>query len=355
MLARVLSPEGRMTRNAVGTSISVLSFCAGLAWFAGGTAHASPRCPEGTWGSEGTCCDVGTEYVPAKNRCLPVRPERRCVDGHFDDCMTAGRALEQRNESSASYAAELYRYACEEGYAAACRGLASLYQRGLGIARDEARARILYEESCAGGYAPACTTLAKLLLDEGRDGARATELLTLACHRGDFSACDLHGERLSTDPDQMEHGAHYLERACSGGVGSACRKLVQLERAQQSLMPDRERELLERACSARDAAGCTALGDLLRAASDAQALSPQAVKRYRAACEGGHAAGCTRLAELTFAGDGVKRDPARALELFRRACKDGEAVACERVAALRGEPPRVRTTPVRGHAAVQGN
>src|SRR5690349_5944502 len=81
------------------------------------TARAVPHCPTGMWLAQGSCCEVGSEYVPSKNRCMPVRAERRCVAGHLDECVAAGRDLETQGTSGASYSAELYRYACEEGYA----------------------------------------------------------------------------------------------------------------------------------------------------------------------------------------------------------------------------------------------
>lgn len=325
-----------MQRVAV-SSWALRGALAALAWLATDAAEARPRCPEGFWLSSGSCCAVGSEYVPAKNQCMPVRPERRCVAGHLDDCVSAARDLEQRGASSASYSAELYRYACEEGYAPGCRGLGSLYHRGLGLERDEARARVLYEESCDGGDAPGCTVLAKLLLDEGSDAMRADELLAQACHRGDADACDVFARRLSVNPGQLANSIVYLERACDGGVGRACRNLVELAREEQRVNPVREHRLLEQACRAGDAVGCTLLGDALREGSIVPQNLVVAALRYRAACDAGHGLGCMRLGELTFRGDGVTRDLAQAAELFAQACRAGEPLACERAAAMQSE------------------
>jgi TPR repeat protein len=310
---------------------------AALAWLATEAAEARPRCPEGMWLSGGSCCAVGSEYVPAKNQCMPVRAERRCVAGHLDDCVSAARELEQRGASSASYSAELYRYACEEGYAPACRGLGSLYHRGLGLDRDEARARVLYEESCDGGDAPGCTVLAKLLLEEGSDAMRADELLAQACHRGDADACDVFARRLSANPAQLAQSIAYLERACDGGIGRACRNLVEIAHQQQYVEPVREQRLLELACRASDPVGCTLLGDALREGNIVPKNLVLAALRYRSACEAGHGLGCMRLGELTSRGDGVTRDLTQAAELFGRACLAGEPLACERAAAMQSE------------------
>ena len=52
----------------------------------------------------------------------------------------------------------------------------------------------------------------------------------------------------------------YLERACTGGVGRACRSLLSSERNDKALSPARERDLMERACSGKDADACSRLG-----------------------------------------------------------------------------------------------
>jgi TPR repeat protein len=312
----------------------------GLGLSQANVAQAVPHCPNGMWPSQGSCCSVGSEYVPAKNQCLPERAERRCVAGHLDACVTAGRELEGRDGKSASYSAELYRYACEEGYAPACRGLGSLYYRGVGLERDEARGRVLYEEACDGGDAVGCTMLAKVLLKENEDAPRAGELLTQACHRGDVSACELYGRRMAADPEQFAQSSHYLDRACEGGVGAACRSLVDLERTRRTLEPGRETALLERACKAADGEACTLLGDALRRGEGSTGNDVQAAMRYRMACEDGYAPGCMRLAELTISGEGVKRDPTRAAELFAKACGAGVTLACERVSSLKIERRR---------------
>ncbi len=305
-------------------------------------AAAAPHCPSGMWASEGSCCAVGTEYVTSKNQCMPVRPERRCVAGHLDDCVIAGRELETRGASGASYAAELYRYACEEGYAPGCRGLGALYLRGEGLDRDEARGRVLFEEACDGGDAVACTQLAKMLQEKNEDPVRVSELLAQACHRGDVGACDIDGRRIAHDPQQFAQSAHYLGRACDGGYAKACRSLVELERQNQSLDGERESALLERACRAADGEACALLGDALKRRDGASVGrdSAQLALHYGTACDGGHATSCLRLGELTISGDGVKRDPARAAELFGKACGAGVASACERISAGSKEPTR---------------
>ncbi len=250
-------------RSSLRWGANFFVFCAALiaAQLSSPQALAKEQCPFGTWLSGETCCEPGSEYVPSKNQCMPVRPERRCAMGHLDDCVAAARNLEQHGKVGEGYAVELYRFACEEGHAPGCRGLAQLYEDGRGVERDGRRAMSLWEDACAQGDAPSCTILAHLLTKQGAVDSRVLTLLAMGCHRGDAAACGEYASNIATQSSaQKSTVVSYLERACSGGVGSACRTLIASERSDKALSPARERELLSRACEAKDAEACTLLG-----------------------------------------------------------------------------------------------
>jgi TPR repeat protein len=228
-----------------------------------GVAEAKEHCPLGMWASAESCCEPGTEYVASKKQCLVVRPERRCAQGHLDDCVAAARGLESQGNAGEGYAVELYRYACEEGHAPGCRGLAQLYDEGRGIERDPRRAMTMWEDACAQGDAPSCTTLAHQVAKQGAPDSRVLTLLLMACHRGDPAACGEYATSVSShsaNAAQKSKVATYLERACSGGVGRACRTLLDSERSEKEVSPAREHELLDRACRGQDAEACITLG-----------------------------------------------------------------------------------------------
>jgi TPR repeat protein len=291
--------------------------------------------------SRGTCCEVGSEYIASKNECMLVRPERRCLAGHLDDCVQAGRELENEGGMGANYASELYRFACEEGHAAGCRGLGAMYRIGKGLDKDEGRGRELYEQACSMGDAPACTQVARWMLGEKVEShATAIALLTQACHRGDAQACADFAQQLGADPSKREQQASYLARACEGGAGAACRSLLQHERAAASVKPGRELELLTMACTASDAEGCLILGDAFRDGLIAPQSSVAAAQRYRLACDAGHLTGCMRLADVTAEGDGVSRDLPRAAQLYGQLCGEGVQLACERKTLVESEQRR---------------
>ena len=320
----------RIARHALFGSFAIMAL--GLS----ATASAGSTCPEGMWSTHGSCCEPGNEYVSSKNQCLPLRPERRCVEGHLDDCVVAGRQLEQRGSVGAGYASELYRYACDEGHAPACRGLGALHEKGLGVEADQVKAHTLYVQACDGGDAPACTLLAEQMLGDETTTTRALTLFAQACHRGDALACNEYGEQLAHRPESTKQSALYFERACVGGVGSACRTLLIKE---HDSSPERVRELLDRGCRASDAESCLQLGDVYRGGLVPES-KPQAALRYGAACDLHNFSGCIKLAELTAVGDGVARDLSRASELYGRACDGGVKLACERATSLNAQRPR---------------
>lgn len=254
-------------RSSVRWGARFVVFCAALiaAQLSSPQALAKEHCPFGTWLSGDTCCEPGSEYVASRNQCMPARPERRCAQGHLDDCVAAARNLEQHGKVGEGYAVELYRFACEEGHAPGCRGLAQLYDEGRGVEKDSHRAMTLWEDACAQGDAPSCTILAHLLMKQGSVDTRVLTLLAMGCHRGDAAACSEYAANISAQPSaQKSTVVAYLERACSGGVSSACRALIASERSEKALSPARERELLNRACEAKDAEACTLLGQLSR-------------------------------------------------------------------------------------------
>jgi len=275
----------------------------GLCALLGATSQASARgsCPLGMASSGPTCCAIDTEYVYSKNACMEYRPERHCAEGRLDSCIDAARELESKSTVGAGYAAELYRFACESGAPAGCRGLGRLYRDGKGVEVDVVRARELLEQACAEGDALSCVDAAELTLVVSADTSQATELLSQACNRG---------------------------------AGGACLRVLRAERAAAPVSVERERSLLERACAGDDAEGCSLLGDAFLEGLIAPQSSANAASSYRRACDAGLSAACLRLAVMTEEGNGVIRDAGAAVALYARACGAGLAPACAKQASI---------------------
>jgi uncharacterized protein len=281
------------------------------AFAVGNDASAREACPLGMASSGSTCCAVEAEYVESKNACMPYRPERHCAEGRLDACIAAARELESKSTVAAGYAAELYRFACESGAAAGCRGLGLLYRDGQGLDADLVRARALLERACSEGDALSCVDASELTLAVSSDAIQAADLLVQACNRG---------------------------------AGSACVRVLRAEQAAATVSSERERRLLEQACSGGDAEGCSLLGDAFLDGLIAPQNSTHAATHYRAACEAGLSYACLRLAVLTEEGDGVIRDAGAAVALYARACGAGLEPACARHSSI----TRAQQTPLRG-------
>ncbi len=274
-------------------------------------ASARESCPLGMASSGPTCCAIDTEYVAAKNACMPYRPERHCAEGRLDACIAAARELEDKSTVAAGYAAELYRFACESGASAGCRGLGLLYRDGQGIDTDLPRARALLEQACSEGDALSCVDASELALAVASDAIQAADLLVQACNRG---------------------------------AGSACLRVLRAEQTASTVPVERERRLLDQACTGGDAEGCSLLGDAFLDGLIAPQNSAHAATHYREACEAGLSYACLRLAVLTEQGDGVLRDATAAVALYARACDAGLEPACTRHASI----TRLQQNPMRG-------
>ncbi len=87
---------------------------------------------------------------------------RACDGGLAQGCAELGYVqLGQGTPRGYQQAAASLRRACDGGDAQGCSGLAALYEAGLGVARDQARAHKLYAQACAAGYQPACANAPK--------------------------------------------------------------------------------------------------------------------------------------------------------------------------------------------------
>jgi TPR repeat protein len=300
--------------------------------------------------SESTCCPLGTEYVAEHHACLAYRPERHCASGRLDACVEAARDLEGRDQVASGYAAELYRFACEQGAAAGCHGLGRMYLRGEGVSADPSRGLSLLARSCIQGATPACMELADRTLAADPSAPEATQLFAQACHRGESLACARYAEHLVAVDAAAALIADYYERACEGGNGASCLRALETQRAGGPVHPERERKLLERACAGDDAHGCALLGDAFLEGLIAPQSSLLAAKHYRRACEEGDGKACLQLGALTEQGDGVQRDVRAAYDLYVRACGAGLPSACERRTALSS---LIATPPRRGNGALQ--
>ena len=195
------------------------------------------------------------------------------------------RALVLYRKGQYPKAAPLYRKACDGGNGSACTNLGYMYERGLGVDKDERSAATLYRRGCDANDAQGCTNLA-LLYFQGRgvesDQHRAAELDQRGCAGGSASGCANLGTiywKGSGVPKNEELGARFMQQGCDGGNAQACRFLGFFYETGQGVPRSESRalELYEQACDDDEAAACTNAGLI-----QSNACSTGAKRKHRA-------------------------------------------------------------------------
>ena len=256
----------------------------------------------------------------------------RCQQGKLASCVSLGLLFEraigvQRDDARA---AKLYGRACDGGYLPGCVRLGHLALYGRGQPRHPGRAVKLYARACLGKYWAACAMLGVLVRQghgTSRDEERARKLFAGACSQRVMLGCvhlgHVHWAR-ATPADRSRAAALYGQ-ACDGGYMYGCYNLAGLYLHGHGVARDRARAeaLLQIACDGGYRRACSAFG-VSRFLSDPRA----AVKRFTEACRQGDWRGCHYLGLAKLSGRGVAGDPAGGLRLLRRGCDAGHARSC---------------------------
>jgi TPR repeat protein len=129
--------------------------------------------------------------------CGKLRPmvEAECARKNGDACGFIG-SIYQRGlgvTADLARAAGFYQQACDAGTRRGCVSFAMLQARGNGVPKDMAKAQATLNQVCADGVLDACTQLGVLVVGGGTpaDMTRARELLTKACDGKAPQACEL--------------------------------------------------------------------------------------------------------------------------------------------------------------------
>lgn len=109
---------------------------------------------------------TGDEEAPVgRSACRSIDEcDRRCVKGEGVACYYAGlgRLQGATGKPDPVGASILFSRACEAGTVQGCTLLATLHERGAGMARDVAKARQLFQQACAGGDPEGCAGVSRL-------------------------------------------------------------------------------------------------------------------------------------------------------------------------------------------------
>ena len=126
---------------------------------------------------------------------------------------------------------------CSRREPAACESLAQTYARGVGtdVPADPVRVRAYWKKACDFGSKQGCQAVQTLGKEDSLNSSagQANAMFQTRCDAGDLVSCASLGENLltgnATSVDRAK-GTALLERACRGGIESACKRLEE-ERA----------------------------------------------------------------------------------------------------------------------------
>jgi hypothetical protein len=182
--------------------------------------------------------------------------------------------------------------------------------------------------ACTQGSQEACHQRARLLLADADSGRNAAGMLLAErlCLNGHAPACETASKSPLCRP--QSHCQALGERACMGGVKSACPQTPQLAVGEPSP------KNLEAQCNAGDYKACGALN--LRAVTTTASGSKTAVDartQLERTCDQGEARACYELARQLQNEKDDAAKAVRALKLMTRACLGGLEEACGRPAS----------------------
>jgi len=259
---------------------------------------------------------------------------RACQTGDPSQCRAA---YDRLGTTEGPQAANLLETACNlQGDMRACNSAGYLYDEGLGVAQDLARAHEFFTRACDGGDLDGCNNLGGLYFSGrgvSQDYARAHEFYTRVCDRGEMNGCNnlgfLYHNGLGAAQDYARAGELFT-RACDGGDMFGCNNLGLLHEDGLGVAHDyaRAHEFYNRACDSGFVSGCYNLGYLYQIGLGAAQDHARARDLYSRACEGGDVFGCYSLGHLYQHALGVAQDYSRAHEFFYRACEGGITSAC---------------------------
>jgi hypothetical protein len=179
-----------------------------------------------------------------------------------EGCLALGKLYE--SELNYEQARTRYQQACDSVGSQACLQLARLYEKGLGVAADTAKARSLYQQACDGG------------IQEG---------------------CDwVNGKK--TEESAVAAPKNPAPRARTASIASASSAVP--EAAQETALKHDEGAIrfYRKACEGGDARGCDSLGKLYEKGLGVAQDSSQARAYYQKACENGDSQGCAATSRM---------------------------------------------------------
>ena len=245
------------------------------------------------YGEPDTCGFLGTLVTETGGTLEPVLAviEQSCKDGHEQACIALGNQLAASpRETDRRKAFDVFVASCGRKSDDGCLRQADLLADGWGITKDVAKAEELYRSRCDAGRAAACFGMARVYerqqhLDEAlRMSARACDGgWADACSSVGFAYYTAHGVRWD-----VAKSATYFIKACDLGSSVGCANSGDTYRYGAGAALDHKKAFAyyEKACRPGDPTGCAGVGHYLATGEGGTKVDKRrAQQALRSACE----------------------------------------------------------------------
>ncbi len=244
-----------------------------------------------------------------------------------------GRALDKGKHYAK--AAEWYRKAAEQGYAAAQHSLGVMYYTGRGVAQDYKEAGRLYRKAAEQGFAVAQYNLG-VMYENGQgvaqDSKEAVKYYRKAAEQGitaaqyNLGVMYKHGQGVAQD---YKEAVKFYRKAAEQGDVDAQHSLGVMYQHGQGVAQDYKEagRLYRKAVEQGYAAAQNNLGVMYQHGQGVAQDYKEAVKLYRKAAEQGATDAQYNLGVMYDNGRGVSKNFAKAVEWYRKAAEQGDAAA----------------------------
>ena len=235
--------------------------------------------------------------------------------------------------------------------------LARMYDRGIGVARDPARARTWYDKAAGYGFVPALDILGQRALagtDGQRDPVRGLSQLKEAADAG-YPAAQFHLARAyyagDAVPRDVAMARTYFDAAARAGIPAALFAAGRMRDLGEGVKPDPAQAIVfyKDAALKGDRDARFALGTYFYSGEVVGKDLATARQWFGAAARQGQPDALFNLGVMTAAGEGGAKDPAMAYVLFtlaQQAGHDGAAAALKALAPALTDGDRKRADAV---------
>lgn len=252
----------------------------------------------------------------------------------------AGNAARESSLAAARQSnAEQMAADCELGMVEACVALSAA---ALGTTPNSVSPQTaigILESICFSGPLPApahlisCGQLASVFAEKQQPD-KTIAAMERACVGGVSSACTLAARMVAHYRNDHAAAASLAERGCNLGDGAGCDFAGLSYAVGRGVAPDAVKAvyLLERACGLGVGNACSSAGRRRLVGIGVPEEPGKAAPLYFRGCELADAASCNGAGIVLFQGRGMRRDQSRGVVFFRKACDQGDMDGCVNLA-----------------------